>query len=506
MHYDKVIVVNPPSPTGYVSNKDSMGGFGQLFPVGATMFPPLDLIYLASYLSENQVPVELLECLALELTREGLIQKVVAITQSSQSPLMFIRTSAPTLDWDLAIADDIKRQAPNLHIGIYGAVVPHVMWRIKKEPSISYITRGEPDEIVHELVTGNPAETITGLHFRQDDTWVDNPERPFLRKLDQLPFPKWEMLPYKKYQLPKSSTRHELPFLPMLTSRGCPIGCHYCPYPVGQGLPWRDRSAQNVVDEMEHLVNDLGIKYILLRDPMFSLNQKRVLAICDEIVKHGLKFEWKCETRVDFLKEETLRAMAKAGCTGVNFGVESADVEIQKGVGRRPIDQEQFRKTIALCRELGIDTFAFFIIGLPGDTVSTVLKTIKFAIDMQTTWVQFTAASPFIGTKLRAWAIEHGLTQEDEYAYISSHEVQIGNGNLTKEQVQALHRFAQFFQHYLINRKGILKDSHMPNPLHRAARNLADAISRPTAQAIYAVGKWQIERRFQTAALRPASA
>jgi radical SAM superfamily enzyme YgiQ (UPF0313 family) len=196
--------------------------------------------------------------------------------------------------------------------------------------------------------------------------------------------------------------------------------------------------------------------------------------------------------------------MAKAGCTGVNFGVESADVEIQKGVGRRPIDQAQFRKTIALCRELGIDTFAFFIIGLPGDTLTTVLKTIKCAIDIQTTWVQFTAASPFIGTKLRAWAIEHGLTTEDEYAYINSHEVQMGNGNLTKEQVQALHRFARFFQNYLINRKGFLKDHSISNHLYRGAQSIADAVSVPIAQMMYAVGKWFIERRYPSAALRPA--
>jgi anaerobic magnesium-protoporphyrin IX monomethyl ester cyclase len=508
MRYDKVFLVNPPSPAGYVANKDSMGGFGQLYPAGATLFPPLDLVYLASYLTENKIHVELYESLALELTTEGLTEKVAgaADPQQSQSPLMFVRTSAPTLDLDLAVCDQIKKRVPHLRIGIYGPIVPHVIWRIQKEPSVDYFTRGEPDEIVHELVMGNPEETILGLAFRKNGAWVENGERPFTRQLDTLPFPKWEMLPYKKYQLPKSSARRgHVAFLPMLTSRGCPVGCHYCPYPVGQGLPWRDRSPQNVVDEMQHLVNDLGIEYILLRDPMFSLNQKRVLGICDEVVRRGLKFEWKCETRVDFLKEETLRAMAKAGCTGVNFGVESADVDIQKGVGRKPIEPEQFRKTIALCRELGIDTFAFYIIGLPGDTLATVMKTIKFAIDAQTTWVQFTAAAPFIGTKLRAWAIAQGLTTEDEYAYISSHEVQIGNDNLTKEQVRTLHHFAQFFQNYLINRKGILKDHHsMRGELYKSAQTVADGLSRSTAQAMYTVGKWFIERRYPPAVLTPA--
>jgi radical SAM superfamily enzyme YgiQ (UPF0313 family) len=244
---------------------------------------------------------------------------------------------------------------------------------------------------------------------------------------------------------------------------------------------------------MEHLHRDLGVDYILLRDPMFSLNQKRVIAICDEMVARGLEIEWKCETRVDFLKEETLRAMARAGCTGVNFGVESADVEIQKGVGRAPIEQETFKRMMAICHELGIDTFAFFIIGLPGDTTTSVLKTVKFAIDMQPTWVQFTAASPFIGTKLRDWAVERGLTQEDEYAYVNSHEVQMGNGTLSAKQVQALHKFAKFFERSL-NRGGILKDHHAHGIVRPAATVAVDAASRVATKTAFAVGKIGVQR------------
>jgi radical SAM superfamily enzyme YgiQ (UPF0313 family) len=129
---------------------------------------------------------------------------------------------------------------------------------------------------------------------------------------------------------------------------------------------------------------------------------------------------------------------------GINFGVESSDVEIQKNVGRRPLTREQFYECFALCRKLGIKTFAFFIIGLPGDTVETILDTIQFAIDMKPSWMQFTAASPFIGTKLRDWAVAQGLVTDDEYAYINSHMVSIGSENLSKEQVQSLYRFARF--------------------------------------------------------------
>jgi radical SAM superfamily enzyme YgiQ (UPF0313 family) len=499
MIYRKAIVVNPPSPPNYVSNKDSMGGFGQLFPIGATLFPPLDLIYLASYLIEKNHSVELLESLALDLDKDRLLEKIAA---NIEPVLVVVRTSAPTLDWDLAICEAIKHKASACRIAIYGPVVASVKARIEKEAAIDYIIAGDPDPIIDALLTGEEAapgpglnvmdqlaeSPVAGLSFRSGGRWIENAARPFTRNLDSLPFPKWELLPYHRYRLPKSSARAEVPFLPMLTSRGCPIGCHYCPYPVGQGLPWRSRSARNVLDEIEHLVRDLGMKYILFRDPMFSLNQKRVIEICNGIQARGLKFAWRCETRIDFLNEDTLRAVVAAGCEGINFGVESSDIAIQKNVGRKPISQEQFLQCFALCRKLGLKTFAFFIIGLPGDTIGTILNTIEFAIRMKPTWMQFTAASPFIGTKLRDWAVTQGLVADDEYAYVNSHTVLVGNDNLSKEQIQSLYRFARFIQAYLLNRKGILKDDR-PSKLHSVAKNAADAVSIKLARLVFAVGR-----------------
>lgn len=497
--YEKVVVMNPPSPPGYVSNKDSMGGFGQLFPVGATLFPPLDSVYLTSYLVEKGITVQVLECLGLELSKEALIQKLISeYGQTNTSLLLIFRTSAPTLDWDLSVCSEIKAKIPNLEVGIYGPVILHVIPRLQNEQWLDYIISTDPDEVVYELVTNRSRAEITGLIYNDGNGWVKNSDRPLIKELDSLPFPKWELFPFQQYKIPKSSTKSgsEVVFLPMLTSRGCPVGCHYCPYPVGQGLAWRHRSAENVVDEIEHLVNDLGVQYILFRDPIFSLNQNRVIKICQEVIKRNLKFEWRCETRVDCLNPDTLRMMAKAGCSGINFGIESADIEIQTNVGRKPIEPEKFRETIVLCRQLGIKTFSFFIVGLPGDTVHSILRTLKFAIDLQPNWVQFTAASPFIGTKLRDWAIDQGFVTEDEYAYISSHEVMIGNEHLSKEQIQALLWFAKFIGNYLINRKGILKDDSQLNGLYKTAKFIADQTSKRTAQLLFMAGQVYFKASF----------
>ena len=183
----------------------------------------------------------------------------------------------------------------------------------------------------------------------------------------------------------------------------------------------------------------------------------------------------------------------------MNFGVESAEVTIQAGVGRRPIAPDKITEMVAVCRRLGIKTFCFFIIGLPGDTVQSILETIQFGIRLRCNWIQFNAASPMIGTKLRDWAIARGLTPDNEYSYRSSHEAMIGNDNLAKDQVRALHRFATLFERYLINRGGVLKDDNRCGLIYSGARSAANVIADLAARAAFAIGRIYFQRVYTSA-------
>jgi len=208
MRYSKAIVINPPSPPGYVSNKDSMGGFGQLYPVGATYLPPLDLVYLTSYLTEQNCPAKVFECLGLELNRVQLMDKLTGLRAElpEGTLLLAIRTSLPTLDWDLTICADIKEKIANVSIALFGPVVGSVMPRVQRESSLDYVIAGDPDETVLELMNGKAETEIKGLNYRSDGGWSGSGQRAFIRELDKIPFPKWELFPYLNYKLPKSST------------------------------------------------------------------------------------------------------------------------------------------------------------------------------------------------------------------------------------------------------------------------------------------------------------
>jgi anaerobic magnesium-protoporphyrin IX monomethyl ester cyclase len=503
MRFSKIIVVNPPNPPGYVSNKDSMGGFGQLYPKGAPPFPPLDIPYLTASLSSAGFAADVIEAGALELSTADVCAQLAAASAIGQT-LVMVRTSLPTIDWDLDVCTEIRRQAAPGAIGVFGPAVSSLLRRIERDTWLDYIVQGEPDGAVAQLADGTPLPEIAGLIYREAGRWKENAERRFERDLDSLPFPRWDMLPVDRYVIPKSSTSGRLRFLPILSSRGCPYGCSYCPYPVGQGLKWRVRSPKNVVEEMEALVREFGVEHILFRDPMFSLDQKRVVAICDEILARGLKVGWKCETRVDCLDEATIAAMARAGCTGINFGVESIDPAVQKGVHRKPILVAEFTEKVKLCRKYDISTFAFFVVGLPGDTLETILASMAFAVEMRSSWTQFTVATPFIGTPMHDWAAERGLIAPDFYRILNAHSMSAGNEHLRAGDIERLHRFAHLLQDYLLNRKGLLKNELRKDAAYRTVKAVADALTYALAATVMKAGTWYFRRTITPRPLTPS--
>ncbi len=198
--------------------------------------------------------------------------------------------------------------------------------------------------------------------------------------------------------------------------------------------------------------------------------------------------------------------MAKAGCTGVNFGVESSDPQIQKNVERKPISEAQFVETIGLLRKHRISTFAFFVVGLPGDTVDTILASVRFALRLGASWTQFTVATPFIGTKLHDWAAEQGFISKDRYSIVSSHEGSMGNENLTPAQVHRLHRFAQVLARNVMNRRGILKNELRHDAAYAAMRRAADVTSRLAGPTMYGIGSSALRMTMRGRSRGPATA
>jgi len=180
------------------------------------------------------------------------------------------------------------------------------------------------------------------------------------------------------------------------------------------GKKYRYRSPRNVVDEIEYVVRDLGIREIMFRDAEFTLKRERVIGICKEILARNIDVIWQCEARADSVDFELLRLMKDAGCHLINFGVESGDERILKNV-KKNISIESIERAFGWCDKLGIDTQAHFIFGLPGETKETIEKTIKFAKKLRPRYVSFNVATPYPGTVFFDWLNERGLIKTFEW-------------------------------------------------------------------------------------------
>lgn len=226
--------------------------------------------------------------------------------------------------------------------------------------------------------------------------------------MDSIPFPARELFDnqsYKDYYL----KRFGYTLTSIITSRGCPFNCDFCSQPIF-GNQFRARSAVNVVDEIEKVIN-LGYERIWFADDCFTLSHNRLIEICDEIIKRNVKVDWECLSRVDTIDLEIAEKMKKAGCVRLFFGVESGNNSILTLMNKK-ITTEQARKAVHIAKQAEIKVGAFFIVGYPGETDETILDTVQFASLLPLDYLSFTLPYPIPGTPLHE-RVKEKLISED---------------------------------------------------------------------------------------------
>jgi len=243
---------------------------------------------------------------------------------------------------------------------------------------------------------------VKGLVWRDGDRIVVNADRPFIADLDDLPLPRHDLLPLDDYRAPLVGG----PYAFVVTSRGCPGGCRFCIKHVSYGSSVRFRSPQGVLAEIEQLVG-LGVRKIHMYADLFTVNRDHVMGICDGIRERGLDIRWTCNSRVDFVDAEMLRAMADAGCWMIAWGVESGDERMLRRM-HKGTTLEQIRRALRWSREAGIMNWGYFIIGLPGETEESIRRTIDVAKELPLDIALFHIAAPHPGTPFFFEVVEHG--------------------------------------------------------------------------------------------------
>jgi radical SAM superfamily enzyme YgiQ (UPF0313 family) len=260
---------------------------------------------------------------------------------------------------------------------------------------IDAVCMDEGEEAFHEYIEGR--DSVPGMHIKTGSMETTYPgPRKRIEDLDSLPFPALDKVDLTRYNY---YPRRSRPISSLMTSRGCPFGCIFCFQTLGRR--WRKRSALSVVSEIEWQVKTLGVREIAVYDDNFSLDRARVLEICDLLMAKGLKvsLQFTNGLRAEHLDEEVLQALKRAGTWLVGVAPDTGTERVMELIEKKA-DLGQIQDVVRICRKLGIRTFAFFMLGFPGETREEIEKTIAFAKKLDTDMVQFARVLAYKGTKL----------------------------------------------------------------------------------------------------------
>jgi radical SAM superfamily enzyme YgiQ (UPF0313 family) len=243
---------------------------------------------------------------------------------------------------------------------------------------------------------------VKGLVWRDRGAIRMNDARPFIADLNDLPIPLYEHLPLDQYRMPLMKG----PFVFLVTSRGCTAGCTYCIKHVSYQWAVRLMSPERIMKEL-WVLHDLGIHNIHMYADLFTVNRAQVMELCTRIIDEGLKIRWTCNSRVDYVDEEMLRLMGRAGCWMISWGIESGNEAILKHA-HKGIDPAKARQALTWAHQAGIKNWGYFIIGLPGETAATIRDTIDFAKSLPLELALFHIAAPYPGTPFFFEVVENG--------------------------------------------------------------------------------------------------
>lgn len=471
--------------------------YGSDTSAGAPVLP-LGLAYIAAYLEENGYELKVLDTLALGGIEEGencvraglgegAIKKYIQDIKPNIVGISSMFTAYAQDAHDVAkIVKDINTDIPVVFGGAHASANYDM---VLKDENVDIVVKGEGEvtflEIVKELERGEELKNIPGTITRISGKLHINPPRPFIADLDSLPFPARHLLPMDIYLSKSSPYCMRNPHALMITSRGCPKNCVFCSIHSIWGWKWRARSARNIVDEIEILVNKYGVNEIIFNDDNISIDKKRMAEICDTIIARKIDIRWTTPNGIAIwtLDKPLLKKMKKSGCYRLTFGIESGNPETQKFM-RKNLDLEQARSVIKCANNIGLWTISTNIIGFPYETREAMEDTINYNISSGMDFALFYLLTPFLGTPIYETFAKEGLTPNDidQARDFLVTEFACDTKNFTRKELQEIQNYAYSrflsgrFHSYLRNPFKILRKIHSFEDLGYTLRLVKRAI------------------------------
>lgn len=391
-----IVLVNPPTPDGglWIRTQHRVGRRTRENMV----WPQVSLAQMAAML-HPQYKVAVIDANAERMNWPDFTKKL----EELEPKYYLTQVTAPTLENDmygvfLAKARGITTMAFGTH------VTPIPRETMKPYPSLDYILLGEPDLTLRDLLDhlegkidqrppniekifadhdpdyrvaiqedgGIDMGAIKGIVWRYKGDIIVNFTRPFIKNLSDMPLPMHHLLPLDKYRMPLIKG----PFTFIVTSRGCPAGCTYCIKHVSYQYTTRLRTPEDIMEEL-WLLKKLGMNNIHMYADLFTVNRDQVMGLCELMIKENINIRWTCNSRVDYVDEELLQMMAKAGNWLISWGIESGNEQVLRHA-RKGAYPDKALRALTWAREAGIKNRATSLLGYRRRQKRRLKKRLRF--------------------------------------------------------------------------------------------------------------------------------
>lgn len=358
--------------------------------IGMSRYQQLGLLYLAAVVKSKGMHAEVWDRNVSDFDHQQLLQRVTS------GDYAFVGFYSDTLMKPTVIKwiKELNKHNESIPPIVVGGPA-HLSAADFLNIGAQIVAIGEAEKTILEIVDyfegAKPIEDVKGIAYQKDgQTLFTEPQKP-IENLDEIPFPDRSAIDLNEYFDWRLFTVR-LPFVSLMTSRGCPFQCTYCAVPALAGRRIRQRSVDNVLAEIDEVVTKYGVRYIDFEDDNFAMSPTWLKEFCEKLIERNYDLEWHCTVHHSIFKQdgkEKMALMKKAGCILIMFGLQSAHPQILKNVKRRPEEPEELAQVIRICRQVGLFSMATFIFGLPGDTEETIQTSVDYAIKTKATYALF---------------------------------------------------------------------------------------------------------------------
>lgn len=432
-----LVLVNP------ASRKRVYQGLGTEL---AAIEPPVWCGLMASFLRGKGMSVAILDAEAEELTAEETAERIAEMKPLLTAVVAYgHQPSASTQVMPAvgAVSAAIKKHSPEQKVILVGGHVAALPRNTLMEEACDYVASGEGLYCLLDLIEalktpGTDLSKVRDLWYLKDGVIQTGLPAPLLQNVEEeMPGVAWDLLPmslYRSHNWHAMGHLNRQPYAAVYTTLGCPFKCSFCciqaPFKSGEkalGIKatvntYRFWSPKRVVDDLEHLQRQYGVRNVKFADEMFVLNKAHVEGICNEIIARGLDLNIWAYARVDTVKEGMLPKLKRAGFNWLAFGIEAANERVRDDV-QKGFDQDDIRRTLDEVRREGIYVIGNYIFGLPEDDLKTMQETLDLAIDLNCEFANFYCAMAYPGSPLYQRAIAESWRLPATWGGYSQHSV-----------------------------------------------------------------------------------